>query len=60
MPKIFYLDGSADSRGMLRAVVPLADLIVLLSEQMPIYVGQAFAEARDKGRVLHADRDHVG
>lgn len=49
MPKIFYFDGSVNGRGMLRAIVPLADLLRLLSEgMMPVYVG-ASSEAREKG-----------
>lgn len=49
MPKIFYLDGAANSPGMLRAVVPLADLAALLSEESPTYMGRSFAEARENG-----------
>lgn len=49
MPKIFYLDGAANSLGMLRAIVPLADLAALLSKEVPIYMGRSFAEARENG-----------
>ncbi len=49
MPRIFYLDGAANSPGMLRAVVPLADLAALLSEESPTYMGRSFAEARENG-----------
>ena len=47
MPRIFYLDGTANNLGMLRAVVPLAELAGLLSREKPSYLGQHFPRSAE-------------
>jgi len=44
--KIFYCGGSSGRLGTLRAVVPLADLKRLMSEEALDYVGQSFPELK--------------
>ncbi len=49
MPRIFYLDGTSNNLGMLRAVVPLAELASLLSKEHPSYVGLCFPRSARPG-----------
>jgi hypothetical protein len=49
MPRIFYLDGTANSLGMLRAVVPLTELAALLSQEKPSYLGVRFPRCTERG-----------
>src|SRR5215472_5662160 len=42
MAKIFYCGGSSGPLAMLRAVIPVADLSSILSEERPRYVGKSF------------------
>jgi hypothetical protein len=48
VPRIFYLDGTANSLGMLRAVVPLTELADLLSEEKPSYLGRRFPRSAER------------
>lgn len=47
MPRIFYLDGTSNNLGMLRAVVPLAELADLLSKEKPSYLGPHFPRSTE-------------
>ncbi len=49
MPRIFYLDGTSNNLGMLRAVVPLTELTSLLSKEKPSYLGLCFPRSPKPG-----------
>jgi hypothetical protein len=44
MPKIFYVGGGTHSRGVLRAVIPLAQLESFVPPQSATYLGPTFPE----------------
>jgi hypothetical protein len=46
MAKIFYCGGSSGPLGMLRAVIPVADLSGILSQESPKYVGKSFPKMK--------------
>jgi hypothetical protein len=46
MAKIFYCGGSSVPLRMLRAVIPVADLSGVLSEESPKYVGKSFPKMK--------------
>ena len=46
MAKIFYCGGSSGPLGMLRAVIPVADLSSVLSRESPKYVGKSFPKMK--------------
>ena len=46
MAKIFYCGGLSGRLGMLRAVIPIAELSSVLSKEKPKYVGKAFPKMR--------------
>jgi hypothetical protein len=50
MAKIFYCGGSSGRLGMLRAVIPVADLSGVLSQENPRYVGKSFPKMKLTGR----------
>jgi len=49
MAKIFYCGGSSGRLGMLRAVIPVADLSDILSQENPKYVGKSFPKMKQIG-----------
>jgi hypothetical protein len=49
MAKIFYCGGSSGRLGMLRAVIPVADLSGVLSQESPKYVGKSFPKIKQTG-----------
>jgi len=49
MAKIFYCGGSSGRLGMLRAVVPVADLSTVLSKENSKYVGKSFPKMTEAG-----------
>ena len=49
MAKIFYCGGSSGRLGMLRAVIPVADLSSVLSQEHPKYVGKSFPTIKQTG-----------
>ena len=49
MAKIFYCGGSSWRLGMLRAVIPVAELSSVLSKEKPKYVGKSFPKMRQTG-----------
>ena len=49
MAKIFYCGGSSGRLGMLRAVIPVADLSGVLSQENPKYVGKSFPKIKQTG-----------
>ncbi len=49
MAKIFYCGGLSGRLGMLRAVIPVADLSGVLSRESPKYVGKSFPKIKQTG-----------
>ena len=49
MAKIFYCGGLLGRLGMLRAVIPVADLSSVLSKECPKYVGKSFPKLKRSG-----------
>lgn len=49
MAKIFYCGGLSGRLGMLRAVIPVADLSGVLSQESPRYVGKSFPKIKQTG-----------
>jgi hypothetical protein len=49
MAKIFYCGGLSGHLGMLRAVIPVADLSGVLSQESPKYVGKSFPKIKQTG-----------
>ena len=49
MAKIFYCGGMVGRLGMLRAVIPVAALSDVLSQENPKYVGKSFPKIRQTG-----------
>jgi hypothetical protein len=63
MAKIFYCGGSAGPLGMLRAVIPVAELSSVLSKEKPKYVGKSFPKMSPTGphsTVIEVARDEQG
>jgi hypothetical protein len=51
MAKIFYCGGLSGRLGMLRAVVPVADLQTVLSKDGSKYLGKSFPQIKEAGTV---------
>jgi hypothetical protein len=49
MAKIFYCGGLAGRLGVLRAVIPVAELSSVLSTEIPKYVGKSFPKMKLAG-----------
>ena len=49
MAKIFYCGGLSGRLGMLRAVIAVADLSGVLSQEHPKYVGKSFLKIKQTG-----------
>jgi len=49
MAKIFYCGGLSGRLGTLRAVIPVADLSGVLSQENPKYVGKSFPKVKQTG-----------
>lgn len=52
MAKIFYCGGLLGRLGILRAVVPVADLHTVLSKDCSKYVGKSFPKIKEAGTVI--------
>ena len=52
MAKIFYCGGSSGRLGMLRAVIPVAELSSVLSKERPKYVGKSFPKMGETDPVI--------
>jgi len=46
MAKVFYCGGLSGHLGMLRAVIPVADLSCVLSQENPKYMGKSFPKVK--------------
>lgn len=60
MAKIFYCGGLSGRLGMLRAVVPVADLHDVLSKDSSKYVGKSFPKMKEAGTVIEVAPDERG
>jgi len=49
MARIFYCGGSSGRLGILRAVIPVAELSGVLSTEIPKYVGKSFPKMKLTG-----------
>jgi len=60
MAKIFYCGGLSGRLGMLRAVVPVADLHNFLSKDNSKYVGKSFPKMKEASTVIEVVPDEHG
>ena len=60
MAKIFYCGGLAGRLGTLRAVIPVADLASVLSNDGSKYLGKAFPQMKETGTVIEVTASERG
>lgn len=63
MAKIFYCGGSSGRLGILRAVIPVAELSSVLSKEKPKYLGKSFpkmSQIDPVSTVIEVVRDEQG
>jgi len=60
MAKVFYCGGLSGRLGILRAVVPVADLQTVLSNDRSRYLGKSFPKIKEAGTVIQIAPDEQG
>jgi len=58
--KVFYCDGLSGRLGVLRAVIPVAELQFILSRDKSKYVGKSFPKMKEDGTVIEIASDEQG
>lgn len=60
MAKVFYCGGLSGRLGILRSVVPVADLQTVLSNDRSKYLGKSFPKMKEAGTAIQVASDEQG